>query len=159
MYSSSPGNESEDLPSEGQDLESGSYELQDSEEHNDNDSYGPVIVDQQAGLGIVKGAAGKVALAAAGYQSEEDDDTMELVPSPPIKQELGSNKRDAGGSLMGRKFDCSATSYNQTLTLSTENNKVSCNWGGNIRGIPSSKNHAIHNTFVNLYICSGRERG
>jgi hypothetical protein len=125
MTTSSPSNDSEEQPSAGQDMETGSYELQESDEPNDNDKYGPVVVDLQAGLGIVKGAAKRGILSVTSGESEEDDETLEFFETPPIKQEFGSNKRDASGSLMGRKFDCSATSYNQTLTLSTENNKVS----------------------------------
>jgi hypothetical protein len=60
---------------------------------------------------------------AARYSSDEED-TMELFPSPQ-QQDSGINKRDGNGNLMGRKFDCSATNYKQQLTLSSGSNKVS----------------------------------
>ena len=130
LSSSSP--EGEELPSDGQqEWETGSYELEESVEAEEDESFGPVVVDmdQQPDLPNVKGAAKRVPEVAGGYESDED--TLEFFPTPPIKQEIGINKRDASGNLMGRKLDCSASSYKQTLTLSTENNKVSCIWGGN----------------------------
>jgi hypothetical protein len=167
MTSLSPGNDGEEPPWESQEWETGTSEMEEledtcdeievSEDAGDDESLGLVVGDQQPGFGTVKGAAKKVSLPAAGGKSEEDDDTVELFPSPP-SQEIGNNKRDASGGLLSRKLDGSATSYKQTLTLSNEPNKVSCNWGGTIIGKPSAENCAIHNTFVNLYIYSGRER-
>jgi hypothetical protein len=167
MTSLSPGKDGEEPPSEGQAWETGSIQIDESEclddeievleDPSDDDSFDLVVGHQQPAFGVVKGAAKKVGIPAAGCKSEKDDDEMELFPSPP-SQEIGINKRDASGGLLSRKLDCSATGYKQTLTLSHENNKVSCKWGGIVMGKPSAENHAIHNTFVNLYIYSGRGR-
>ena len=167
MTSLSPGNDGEEPPSESQEWETGTNEMEESEDHgyelevtedaSDDDSFDLVVVDQHPGFGAVKDAAKKKSVPAAGGKSEEDDDRVELFPSPP-SQEIGNNKWNASGSLLSRKLDCSATSCKQTLTLSDEPNKVSCNWGGGAMGKPSAENCAIHDTVVNLCVSCGREQ-
>ena len=69
MTSLSPGNDGEEPPSESQEWETGTNEMEESEDHgcdlevtedaSDSDSFDLVIVDQQPGFGAVKGAAKK----------------------------------------------------------------------------------------------------
>lgn len=117
----------EDVPSDVQESETGSCDLGDLEENNAKETFVPVVEDPKPGSGVAVDTAKGPPSAAAGYYYEEDDETVEFFTTTS-QPDIGVNKRDVGGSLMGRKLDCSASSYKQTLTLSN-GNKVSCNLG------------------------------
>ena len=69
MTSLSPGNDGEEPPSESQEWETGTNEMEESEDHgyelevtedaSDDDSFDLVVVDQRPGFGAVKDAAKK----------------------------------------------------------------------------------------------------
>ena len=138
LFSSSPGEGSDVMTSD--ELE---YEMDGA-----SDDEETVILDGVADPDLA------IPEPAARYSSD-DEDTGEFCPSLH-PEEIGINKRDAGGNLIvGRKFGSSASSYQPTLTLSGRKHKVSSAFGGYRN---TCRTHAVHNTFVNHCMCATRNR-